>query len=322
MLFTTITVAIFILFLIENAFFLRLLAGKYERRKKALSDKYTFLKKEKEDIKKKINTLENSLSERFLFYDLTRRIAPLLDKKVLFQEFCEGIKYLGQIENLDFCDALKSPEHLTFELDKKTQQFLSVKSGCKEVIEYMPYFAKLLSLCLERIKLYDKLQKLSIHDSLTKTYNRRYFMNRYLEEFKRAQKFSFNLSFLMFDVDHFKKINDTYGHLVGDAVLREVASIIRENIREVDFMARFGGEEFSAVLSETDKAGAIMMAERISSRVSKEKIKVFDETVAATISIGVGSFPQNTLHPDVLLEVSDKALYKAKLSGRNRVCWF
>jgi diguanylate cyclase (GGDEF)-like protein len=126
----------------------------------------------------------------------------------------------------------------------------------------------------------------------------------------------------MIDIDHFKEINDIYGHLVGDAVLREMARIIRENIREIDFPARFGGEEFAVILPETDKASAIMAAERISSRVSRERIKVFDEVLNVNISVGVATFPQNTLYSDVLIEVADKALYKAKLSGRNRVCWF
>ncbi|MBD3264476.1 MAG: diguanylate cyclase, partial [Candidatus Omnitrophica bacterium] len=142
------------------------------------------------------------------------------------------------------------------------------------------------------------------------------------EEFERAKRFGLDLSFLMLDIDWFKKINDTYGHLVGDAVLREVARVIKENIREIDVAGRYGGEEFAVFLLETDKAGAIMVAERISSRISREVIKVFDESLTTTLSIGVASYPQNTLYPDVLIEVSDKALYKAKVSGKNRVCWF
>ncbi len=322
MLILVIISVLFVLLLIAEVLSLKKCRQNQQERKKILDDKHALLKKEEEILKKEVNELESSLSERFLFYDIARRMAPLLNKKELFKVFAEEIKHLGKIDDIVFSDSTKGQGYLKFILNEETSEALLLKTRSKPVIAYIPYFIKLLSLCLERIKLYDKLQEISIHDSLTKVYNRRYFMRRYLEEFERAKKFNLNLSFLMIDIDHFKKINDTYGHLVGDAVLREVANLIKENIREIDFIARFGGEEFSAILPETDKAGAIMMAERISSRVSRRRIRVFDETLNATISIGVAAFPQNTIHSDVLVEISDKALYKAKVSGRNRVCWF
>jgi diguanylate cyclase (GGDEF)-like protein len=147
-------------------------------------------------------------------------------------------------------------------------------------------------------------------------------MLRYMEEFERAKKFGLKFSFLMIDIDNFKKINDTYGHLVGDAILREIAKMIRASIRQIDFIARFGGEEFSVVLTDTDKTGAIMVAERINSRISRHPVKVFDELLSVNISIGVAAFPENAIHSDVLIEIADKALYKAKISGRNRASWF
>jgi diguanylate cyclase (GGDEF)-like protein len=207
-------------------------------------------------------------------------------------------------------------------LGQDIPQSLYVKTKSKAVIGYIPYFVNLLRLCLERIKLYGRLQEISIHDSLTKVYNRRYFTQRFSEEFSRANTFGLNLAFLMADIDNFKRINDTYGHLVGDAVLREVARLIQESTRGIDFVARFGGEEFAVILPETDKAGAIMVGERIRSRISMENIVVFDETLVINVSVGVAAFPQNTLYPDVLIETADKALYKAKTSGKNRVAWF
>jgi diguanylate cyclase (GGDEF)-like protein len=189
-------------------------------------------------------------------------------------------------------------------------------------MKHLKLLAKLLGLCVERIELYEKFQQLSVYDPVTGVYNRMYFMNRFFDEFERANNFSLNMSFLMLDIDEFKKINDTYGHLVGDAVLKEVANLVKENIREIDFVSRVGGEEFAFILLETDKTNAIIVAERICSKISETKIRVFDETLRLTVSIGVASFPQNTLYPDVLMEVGDKALYKAKLSGKNRVCWF
>ncbi len=322
MFFWIIIIIIFVLFLLQEISLIKRLKRDDQKKRQELLDRYGQLAEENDHFKKGVDDLETSLAERFLFYDIARKISPFLDKKELFDVFGEEIKYLGQIEDIRFAAPFKNDEYLKFELDKEGHQFLYVKTKSKAVIGYMPYFVKLLSLCLERIKLYDRLQELSIHDSLTKIYNRRYFMQRFFEEFSRAKKFNLELSFLMIDIDHFKKINDTYGHLVGDAVLREVARLIREHVREIDFIARFGGEEFSAILPETDRAGAIMLAERIRSQVSQQMIKVFDENLTATVSIGVSSFPQNTLHADMLIESADRALYKAKLSGRNKVCWF
>lgn len=323
MLFGVVVSLLFIIFLLEERHSFRKLKEKCEDDKKKISREYFNLEKVQTTLKERIDRLEGSLSERFLLYDLTRKIAPVLNKKELFSAFAEEIKHLGKVDMVRFSNSGDSNKGvLKFELDKGGRETLEVSTKSKNVTEYMPYFVKLLKLCLERIKLYDELQELSILDSLTKIYNRRHFMFRYKTEFQRAAKFKLSLAFLMIDIDHFKKINDTYGHLVGDAVLREVARIIRENLREIDFLARFGGEEFSVILPETDKASAIMAAERINTKVSRERIRVFDETLSVNISVGVATFPQNTLHPDVLVEVADKALYKAKLSGRNRVCWF
>ncbi len=323
MLFISVIIIMFIGLLAVEIVFLKSCGKSYKEERKILHDKHILLEREEDVLKKEIGGVEKSLSEHFLFYDIARRMAPLLSRKDVFKVFTEEIRYLGKIDDIRFSDSsLKAQGYLKFKIGKEAGDALHIKTRSRAVIAYIPYFVKLLSLCLERVDLYEKLQEISIHDSLTKIYNRRYFMLRYLEEFERAKKFNLNLSFLMIDVDHFKKINDTYGHLVGDAVLREVAALIKENTREIDLIARYGGEEFSAILPETDKAGAIMMAERISSRISRRQIKVFDETLNLTISAGVAAFPQNTIHSDVLVEIADKALYKAKLSGRNRVCWF
>jgi diguanylate cyclase (GGDEF)-like protein len=175
---------------------------------------------------------------------------------------------------------------------------------------------------VEKINLYEKLQQLAIYDFLTEVYNRRYFDLRFGEEFERAKNFNLNMSFLMIDVDDFKKINDTYGHLVGDAVLKETAALIKESVREIDFLARVGGEEFAAVLLDTDKGGAIVVGDRICVKIAGKLIKAFDEKLRVTVSVGIASFPQNTLYSDMLMETADKALYKAKREGKNRVGYF
>jgi diguanylate cyclase (GGDEF)-like protein len=287
-----------------------------------LAKKNASLEREENNLQREVEKFEDLISEYFLFYDVTRKIAPFLTKEDLFKNFSEEIRYLGSIEEIKLTGVSKKENCLKFKLIKGEKEYLSVKTESEKVIKYLPYFARLLKLCLERIKLYEKMQELSIYDSLTKVYNRRYFTERYLAEFERAKKINIDLSLLMIDIDHFKKINDNYGHLVGDAVLREVAKLIRDNLREIDFVGRFGGEEFSVILPETDKAGAIMVAERISSRISREYIRVFDETLTATVSIGIAAFATNITDPKAFMEIADKALYKAKVMGRNRVCWF
>ena len=124
----------------------------------------------------------------------------------------------------------------------------------------------------------------------------------------------------MLDIDHFKEYNDKYGHLVGDAILKEVAGTIKESIRQVDSVGRYGGEEFLIILTETDKNGARFAAERIRQAVESKRIKVYDEDLKATVSIGIATFPEDAEETQALIEKADKSLYRAKQTGRNRIC--
>lgn len=322
MLYFGVVILILVLFLGSEQIFLKNLNSSLETKQSKMLARYNRLQKREESINKKIEILSKKTDELSFFYELIREIAFILDKEELFKVFFEEIQHLGKVQRIKLVDDFEIRNCLKFELGKEKEDILFMKTQSRTVIEYMPYFAKILGLCVERIDLYEKLQQLSIYDSLTETYNRRYFMQRYNEEFLRTEKFKLNLSFLMIDIDYFKRINDTYGHLVGDVILREVARIIQENIRQVDFVCRWGGEEFAAILTDTDKSGALMVGQRICSAVNCSKIRAFDELIGVTISVGVASYPANTFHSDVLLEVADEALYKAKLAGRNRVCWF
>jgi len=315
-------IVLILLFFLAESYFLKRLHKQLRLKQGRWSEKNAEVNSRLEVIKREIDELEQKMAEHFFFYDLIRQIAPFLEKKHLFKAFCEEIKYLGTVEDAQFLEPRENSSYLQFKAGDDQQESIYIKTTSKKIIEHKPFLEKLLKLCLERINLYEKFQQLSIYDTLTEIYNRRYFMDRYLQEFNRSKDFSLNMSFLIIDIDNFKNINDTYGHLVGDAVLREIAKFIKENIREIDFAARLGGEEFSVILLETDRTAAIAVAERICSRISQAKLKVFDETLNITVSIGLATFPQNTLHDDVLVEIADKALYKAKISGKNRVCWF
>jgi len=160
-----------------------------------------------------------------------------------------------------------------------------------------------------------ELERLSVTDALTKLYNRRYLHQTLTEELQRCVRHKRALAVVMVDVDHFKRFNDTYGHLAGDSVLARVAAILQEATRDVDCAARYGGEEFVLLLTETGLDGAIEVTERIRARLAKEDF----QGGKVTLSIGVAEFPTHGDTPEGLIGSADAALYKAKQDGRDRV---
>jgi len=164
-----------------------------------------------------------------------------------------------------------------------------------------------------------ELHELSITDSLTGLYNRKHLMEVLMKEVARAERYQRPLALLMIDVDHFKVYNDTYGHLAGDKVLRNIAAIFRGCIRESDCVGRYGGEEFLIILPETVAEGAGRLGDRIRSRLAEEDFPAGSQTVKITISGGIASFPGNGRSSESLLRSADAALYQAKDRGRNRV---
>jgi two-component system cell cycle response regulator len=170
----------------------------------------------------------------------------------------------------------------------------------------------------------EEIRILSITDPLTGTYNRGYLTERLPQEIKRARRYGRVLSIILCDIDHFKKVNDTYGHLVGDRVLKDLAQFIRHSIRhDVDWTARYGGEEFLIVLPETDVKGASVMAERLQSELSQRVTETQGKKISITASFGVAGFgpdtPDEMISPEAMINKADKYLYQAKREGRNRV---
>jgi len=186
-----------------------------------------------------------------------------------------------------------------------------------------------LVLQIKKIRLYDTVRALSTIDDLTQVFVRRHYLELFYDELKRSTKHGFSLALLMLDIDQFKRYNDDFGHLVGDATLKEVSAILRSNLRKVDLVARYGGEEFIMALPETHVAGALEVAERIRSNVARHIFKVYDVTTRVTASIGVAVFPadmvqvaagrDNRALAEELINKCDQALYRAKDEGRNRV---
>lgn len=183
--------------------------------------------------------------------------------------------------------------------------------------------ARQVALALANLQLRETLRRQSIRDTLTGLHNRRYLEETLERELHRALRAERPLSVLLFDVDHFKKFNDTFGHAAGDAVLQEVSKVMRQMFREEDVICRYGGEEFVVVLMDTDQIQALRRAEQL--RVAVEQLKLtFREQVLGTVSISLGiavlTLPaMKDIGSDELIRLADEALYQAKRSGRNRV---
>jgi len=164
------------------------------------------------------------------------------------------------------------------------------------------------------------LRELSTHDPLTGLINYREFHRQLTEEVERFRRYGRPFSLLMLDVDHFKGINDAYGHLAGDEALRAIATLLQGEVRPTDLVARYGGEEFVMVLPETDGPAAVILADRLRSRVAGQAIPLATaQTISLTVSIGLAACPENADSLQKLIGAADQALYVAKANGRNRV---
>lgn len=168
-----------------------------------------------------------------------------------------------------------------------------------------------------------QLQELANRDGLTGLYNHRYFQEHLTKDYARAVRYGEPLSIVIFDIDHFKKLNDTYGHQAGDSVLKKLGSLVSSLTRESDLAARYGGEEFVLILNHTGPTQAIEAAERLRKTVAQHDFITNDHVLHITISAGVASLPYvETSSHNELLEAADKALYAAKQKGRNCVVCF
>jgi diguanylate cyclase (GGDEF)-like protein len=167
---------------------------------------------------------------------------------------------------------------------------------------------------------HDIIYRLTIIDALTETHNKRYFLEFLDRELVRSGRYQRPLSLVLFDIDHFKKINDELGHLGGDAVLRELAARVRPVVRTEELFARYGGEEFALVLPETAQEGAVVVAERLRREVADTPFTVEDAAQPVTVSLGVATTcGEEGLTVDQLIQRADQKLYEAKRGGRNRV---
>lgn len=181
-------------------------------------------------------------------------------------------------------------------------------------------FTQSLAIAMHNALEHEQLQKLAALDPLTGVLNRRFGMVRLREEYARSIRRGVPLGLLMFDIDHFKQVNDTYGHVVGDRVLKDIAALIRQGLREGDVLMRYGGEEFLAILPGASREDVLGVAERARYLVRDHKTHYGDSLIGVTISGGGDSMPESSVTSELtLISNADAALYLSKDTGRDRV---
>jgi two-component system cell cycle response regulator len=209
-------------------------------------------------------------------------------------------------------------------ISKGASDFVFKPVRFEELLLRLRRVLKERQLTQERVHMLEKLKRLSITDGLTKLYNSRYFYNQLKAEIDRTDRYQRSLSLLLLDIDKFKEYNDSYGHLEGDKVLLRLGQVIKFCLRKMDSAYRYGGEEFTVILPETEGDEAATVAERIRSAVETEKFYPQDDQTPICISISIGV---TEYHPDedvaIFVQRADKAMYLSKQAGRNRVsCLF
>jgi len=240
----------------------------------------------------------------------------------------DGYKFLRMVASRE--ELMDIPVIMLTSHEDQESKIRGLEAGASDYVT-KPFFpAELLARVKVQLKIKSlqdslkqsnqQLKELSQTDALTGLANRRHLMEILSTEFERSRRNDAHFSLLMIDLDHFKKVNDTYGHQEGDVVLRSLAELMQCHLRQYDTAARFGGEEFSLVLPETDPVEAAGVAERIRKGIAKMAFTGEIEKLQITASIGVATSPNPKIkHAEDLLRVADDALYDAKSNGRNRV---
>jgi diguanylate cyclase (GGDEF)-like protein len=237
---------------------------------------------------------------------------------------------ISNYKNAPIIQLLKNDEMVLIPLRAKDKingiivadNFITRDPITKDDIHMLTMLANQAGLAIENSQLYEKTVMLANLDSLTALWNHGYFQYLLNTELEKSRAGQTPLSLLMLDIDYFKIYNDTLGHQPGDRILKELATLLKNQSRKMDFVCRYGGEEFAMILPQTDKKEALMIAERLKADI--EKYTFIHEEILPnkklTVSLGISSFPEDGLLPAELIAAADKFLYQAKNKGRNKIC--
>lgn len=243
----------------------------------------------------------------------------------------DGIELVRAIRNYDasgyvfivFLTSKDAKDDIIAGLEAGADDYLTKPFHNSELMARLKTGKRILDLERSLKKANEDIRILSITDPLTGAFNRGYLMNRLPEELNRARRYKHPLSLIMCDLDRFKQVNDSFGHLAGDAVLKHLTACIKNNLRNgIDWIARYGGEEFFIVLSETDHGGALAVAERLRESLDSNSCNVRQNVIKVTASFGVATFDasvQQNFTMEDLIGKADRYLYQAKEAGRNQV---
>jgi len=236
---------------------------------------------------------------------------------LLIEDILKDYRFVSG-ENPDFKSLMAVPIYLNNEI-------FSVVVVKRENFEFHPsdlrflnYITTISSVAISNSMLFEKTRELAVTDELTGLYTHSYFMERLKEEISSGFSRNTVFTFLMLDIDNFKKFNDSYGHQAGDVVLKRVGKKLKNVLRDTDIIGRYGGEEFSVILPYTEKNIGIEIAERIRKGIEREKFKFNEDEINVTATIGVSFFPEAKTYKEIV-KVADDALYRGKKLGKNRV---
>ncbi len=267
-------------------------------------------------VKKDVDSMEMQADSKPIIHDILENHRPTIVSDVVNEPLWVRSKSRAYIKSYMGAPILIRGKAVgLINLDSATRNFFTTHHADRLVA-----FANQAAIAIENARLYKQMQQLANTDELTETYNRRGIIDIGKKELNRALRFLHSLSLIWIDFDHYKDINDTYGHEIGDQVLKNVIQLWKDNLRDIDLIGRMGGDEFVVILPETDAEGAVLVAERLRKIVSRKPIVTSAGGVRVTASFGVTGISGEKEEFSKTLSRADNAMYEAKQKGRDKVC--